>query len=103
MAPLVETDSEDNTRPQAITNSKPRVMEPDISGKQIEEDQANDEMLAQQSPPEPVKQVGNDHLIENKTYFVPIGQVTKRRNSKILVATLVGLIVILAIIGFTIS
>ena len=103
MAPPVEDDSEQNTRPVAISNSKPRVMEPDISKKQIKDEQDEDEKLAQQPPVEPLRQANNHHLIDNKTYFVPIGQVTKRRNSKILVVTLAALIVIAVAVGFIIS
>jgi len=38
------------------------------------------------------KQLQN--LIENKTYYLPIGQVTKRRNTKILILALVIIVVL---------
>jgi len=65
---------------RVVLNSRPRVERPEHTGDEPETEAAEDTHL--------------QNLIDNKTYYVPIGQVTKRRNSKILILVLVVITVI---------
>ncbi|MDZ7744696.1 MAG: hypothetical protein U5K77_02975 [Candidatus Saccharibacteria bacterium] len=103
----VETDkpsdkSSGNNQPE----TKPRaVSEP--STKQA--DEATVDIIAQQaikdknggiSPEDLERQNALEKHIEDKTYFVPIGQVAKRRNKRLLIFMLIALLLVAVAAGF---
>lgn len=89
-------DGGESEKPGLTSTLKSTTLKPDM----IEEDSTVEEIVPEKkrtkdTSKDPVKDQNIQNLVDSKTYFVPVGQVTKRRNTKIIF----GLILILVILG----
>lgn len=97
-----------------LTDTKSSTLKPDITEKEAKPDElqiddgqavdvlakaAADEKNSKDGGDNSVKQKNIQNLIDNKTYFVPTGQVTKRRNAKIFLGVILA-VIILGIAGY---
>lgn len=106
--------SSDDKKPALVAPPKASTLKPDISAEEAKPDEVDspdepkpddgaviDELAKEAADKKVDKPTDGDskvqNLIDNKTYFVPIGQVTKRRNTKIFVVII--LLVVAACLG----
>lgn len=110
-APSAEDEPKEKTAEKPTEVPKPNVVKPDVNEADVKNKESDDEAVKsddsqainelakaaadkKKAPADTTAQDKNvQNLIENKTYFVPIGQVSRRRNTLIFTLILVVILV----------